>query len=206
MDCDRIRLASVPHPTYHSDALVERGRIVDSYGHDDLTRQTQEKAFVALLPFQYPFRMTLTNVTTWILVGALWGCTNPFLRKGLTKPETKQCQQDAPPTQKRINIGSKILHALSMFRYIRVWLPYLLNQSGSILYYKVLADSNLTLAVPICNSLTLLFSVMTSFALGERVDKPVRAILGAALVMSGVGFCVSDNYKSADKNNRDEEL
>ena len=132
------------------------------------------KAFVALLRVQQPLKMILTNISTWILVGALWGCTNPLLRKGFTKSETNRCQLEAPTTQQHVNLGSKIFKALSTFRYTRVWLPYLLNQSGSILYYKVLADSNLTLAVPICNSLTLLFiDVIQLGIIGEAKMQPV---------------------------------
>ena len=58
------------------------------------------------------------------------------------------------------------------------------------MYYILLASSDLTLAVPICNGLALVFSCLTSVALGEQVDKPFRAFLGAALVMLGTALCM----------------
>ena len=84
------------------------------------------------------------------------------------------------------------------FLNVRVWLPYALNQSGSILFYLVLSRSDLTLAVPICNALSLVFSIVTSFALGESVDKPARAVIGSALVMVGVGICVNSRENQED--------
>ena len=66
-----------------------------------------------------------------------------------------------------------------------------LNQSGSILYYKLLATSDLSLSVPVCNALALVFSSATSFLLGERVDRPVAAIFGSLLVTLGVAICMA---------------
>jgi uncharacterized membrane protein len=156
----------------------------------------------------------VTNLISWTLVGVLWGCTNPLLRKGSAESEKKRIvaaslerKHGKGQIKTTVSFKSKIITALSKFRYIGVWLPYLLNQCGSILYYKVLADSDLTLAVPICNSMTLVFSIVTSFALGERVDKPLRATLGAALVMAGVGICISKIENDSDSSNiSDQEL
>lgn len=161
--------------------------------------------------------MNLSNIASWILVGVLWGCTNPLLRKGSTETNTKATNspdlQQQHGTEDNNNkkknnktLWSQIAKALSKFRYMGVWLPYLLNQLGSILYYKVLAETDLTLAVPICNSLTLLFSIITSIILGERVDKPVQAMIGSALVMVGVGLCVSNKGDAADTTTGNSEL
>lgn len=51
--------------------------------------------------------------------------------------------------------------------------------------------SDISLAVPICNSLTFVFTALTSHLLGERVDDPVRVGLGCALVLAGVSLCVT---------------
>ena len=115
-----------------------------------------------------------------ILVGALWGCTNPLLRKGAEEVEKNQ------PAN-----ASSLKVVLMTFLNLRVWLPYLLNQMGSIVFYVLLANSDLTLAVPICNSLAMLFSFLTSACLGETIDKPLRAFAGATLVLVGVTICVS---------------
>ena len=111
-----------------------------------------------------------------LLVGALWGCTNPLLRQGSLSVKQQQ-QQDTSNLTRLLNL--------------RVWLPYyLLNQCGSMLFYVTLRQSDLTLAVPLCNALALVCSVLTSFALGEAIPQPIRTIVGAALVLLGVTICV----------------
>jgi len=146
--------------------------------------------------------MKAVDVILLALVGAFWGCTNPFLRKGAA-----QLKDDTAATNKKTDAQDKddsndnddknsmfqALKASSLkFLNIQVWLPYALNQFGSILFYVALSRSDLTLAVPICNALALVFSTITSFlVLGETVDQPIRAVLGSALVMVGVGICIS---------------
>lgn len=126
-----------------------------------------------------------------ILVGALWGCTNPLLRKGAVEVQPHQ------PTN-----ASSLKVVLMTFLNLRVWLPYLLNQTGSIVFYVLLANSDLTLAVPTCNALAMLFSFMTSACFGEKIDKPFRAFAGATLVLVGVTICVS----AQDQDIAEQEL
>ena len=127
----------------------------------------------------------LKDSLSMILVGALWGCTNPLLRKGSVEVEERS----------RIkHKESRLLASLNSFLNVRVWLPYVLNQSGSIVFYILLANSKLSLAVPICNALALLFSFLTSLVLGEPIQKPFRSFLGASLVVVGVTVCVSTTW------------
>lgn len=46
-------------------------------------------------------------------------------------------------------------------------LPFLLNQCGSVLYFLTLQDTDISLAVPVSNSLTFVFTAMTGWFLGE---------------------------------------
>jgi hypothetical protein len=133
--------------------------------------------------------MNRSDILSLLLVGALWGCTNPFLRKG--------CKEISSNKQS----GSKngILSTLRNFQYFRIWIPYILNQSGSIIYYFLLANSDLTSSVPIANALALVFSIWTSYLLGERVNRPFHAVLGSALVMTGTITCMMVTQKVMDK-------
>lgn len=136
--------------------------------------------------------MEFLDLVILVLVGAFWGCTNPFLRKGAVEAKASTSESQTQNNNSNEDSMFQVLRAsAAKFLNLRVWLPYALNQSGSILFYVALSRSDLTLAVPICNALSLVFSVVTSFALGENVDKPGRAVLGAALVMIGVGICVN---------------
>jgi hypothetical protein len=119
------------------------------------------------------------DVLSMLLVGALWGCTNPLLRKGSSEAGRQ-------PTD-----DSFLAASLKSFLNVRVWLPYALNQSGSIVFYVLLANSDISTAVPICNAMALLFSFATSSVLGEPIEKPLRTAVGAFLVLLGVTICVS---------------
>mmetsp|Transcript_10478 Transcript_10478/g.12753 ORF Transcript_10478/g.12753 Transcript_10478/m.12753 type:complete len:149 (+) Transcript_10478:53-499(+) len=128
-----------------------------------------------------------------LLVGAVWGCTNPFLRNGSNNEDnsdkTKQRKevQTQRHTSKIYALYAELIH---QFQQPKVFIPYLLNQSGSLLYYYLLATSDLTLAVPICNGLALAFTFVTSYYIGEPIDQPVRSAVGAMLVTTGVGICM----------------
>jgi Putative transmembrane family 234 len=135
--------------------------------------------------------MELLDFVLLVLVGAFWGCTNPFLRKGALEVSTQAKDKESSSSDNNGSLLQVMSNSATKFFNIRVWLPYALNQSGSILFYVALSRSDLTLAVPVCNALSLVFSVVASFALGEYVDKPGRAVLGSALVMIGVGICVN---------------
>jgi len=100
---------------------------------------------------------------------------------------------------------SSVKESLSKFRQWRVWLPYALNQCGSVLYYYLLASSDLSVAVPVCNALSLVFSCITSYMLGERVDQPLKAIVGSALVMVGVAICMSSQEARSEEQIKEEE-
>ena len=130
--------------------------------------------------------ISATEAISLLLVGALWGCTNPFMRQGSIEPKntsTNTAQEEGEETK-------SVLKSIFRLAKIKVWLPYIINQLGSLLYYKQLASSNLTLSVPICNASAMVFSCITSLLLGERVNQPGRAGLGVILVLLGVQICM----------------
>ena len=46
----------------------------------------------------------------------------------------------------------------------------------------------------------MMYLYSDGFALGESVDKPLRAVLGSALVMIGVGICVNSRDGGTEKD------
>ena len=129
-----------------------------------------------------------------MLVGALWGCTNPLLRKGSVEATSSSSPPKTDP--KNPDKGNRatdsfLSSSLKAFVDIKVCMPYVLNQSGSLVFYILLAKSDISLAVPICNAMALLFSFVTSSLLGEPIKHPLRTALGASLILVGVTVCVS---------------
>uniref|UniRef100_A0A8C1IZC3 Transmembrane protein 234 n=1 Tax=Cyprinus carpio TaxID=7962 RepID=A0A8C1IZC3_CYPCA len=83
--------------------------------------------------------------------------------------------------------------------------PFLLNQSGSFVFYFTLASTvenavcfvDLSLAAPMVNSLTFLFMLLMGKLLGEEFEGK-RAVLGMLLIMSGVTVCVLSSVSETD--------
>jgi multidrug transporter EmrE-like cation transporter len=116
-----------------------------------------------------------------LISSILWGVTNPFIRKNSAGIEKIQ----ATNTFNRIFLELKFL-----FTNINYLIPFLLNQFGSIFFYIALGYANLSLVVPITNSLTLLFTTITGIFLGEQVCN-LKTFIGLSFVITGISICVS---------------
>ncbi|XP_072830984.1 transmembrane protein 234 isoform X3 [Vicugna pacos] len=57
----------------------------------------------------------------------------------------------------------------ALFLNAEYLMPFFLNQCGSLLYYLTLASTDLTLAVPISNSLAIVFTLIVGKVLGEDI-------------------------------------
>ena len=168
--------------------------------------------------------LSIYEILSLIFVGATWGCSNSFLRKGSTEAEaaaagrsttakptitattsttttgstpttTNHVTEPQPQQHSKDKSSSEWLQflrvQLSKFRHVSVWLPYVVNQSGSLLFYVTLSQTDISIAVPACNALSLVFSIGTSwFVLKEPIERPIHTLIGATLVMVGVAICI----------------
>lgn len=120
------------------------------------------------------------EASCFILVGLLWGATNPLLKRGGAGVEN-------------IKHPSRILQFLLEMKFLalnwRYMLPFTINQLGAVIYYMTIATADITLAVPITNSLTFLFTTLFGRLLGEPISHWTTA--GIVLVTGGVAMCVS---------------
>ncbi|KAL2098939.1 hypothetical protein ACEWY4_005419 [Coilia grayii] len=120
------------------------------------------------------------EVCCLLVVAVLWGATNPFLKKGTEGIE-------------RVKKGNVILQFLAEVKFLflnfKYLIPFLLNQGGSVVYYFTLASTELSLAVPVVNSLTFLITLLTGRLLGEDFGGK-RAVFGMLLTMLGVSLCI----------------
>uniref|UniRef100_A0A2K6G9J5 Transmembrane protein 234 n=1 Tax=Propithecus coquereli TaxID=379532 RepID=A0A2K6G9J5_PROCO len=103
---------------------------------------------------------SLGQVLALVLVAALWGGTQPLLKRA-----SAGLQRVHEPTWAR-----QLLQEMkTLFLNTEYLMPFLLNQCGSLLYYLTLASTDLTLAVPICNSLAIVFTLIVGKVLGEDI-------------------------------------
>ncbi|XP_034714994.1 transmembrane protein 234 [Etheostoma cragini] len=134
--------------------------------------------------------VTVVELLSLLLVSVLWGCTNPFLKKGTEGIENVQH-----------NNNNRVLQLLAevkfLFLNIKYLVPFLLNQSGSLVYYYTLSTTDLSLAVPVANSLTFLCTLLTGKLLGEEFGGR-QAVAGMLLTMAGITLCVISSMDGED--------
>ncbi|XP_017120469.1 transmembrane protein 234 homolog [Drosophila elegans] len=118
-----------------------------------------------------------------LVVGLLWGVTNPFIRLGSQGIESVR------------DTGSKWSNLVQEARTVgtrwRYWIPFGLNQCGSALYVWTLQSASITVAVPVANSLSFAFTAITGYALGEKLPGK-KIILGTLLICCGSILMIYD--------------
>nr|XP_020446401.1 transmembrane protein 234 [Monopterus albus] len=124
--------------------------------------------------------VTGVELLSLLLVSVLWGCTNPFLKRGAEGIE------HVTKTNRVSQLLAELKFLFFNFRYL---IPFLLNQSGSLVYYHTLSTTELSLAVPVTNSLTFLCTLLTGKLLGEEFGGK-KAVVGMFLTMAGITLCV----------------
>uniref|UniRef100_A0A8C6LA73 Transmembrane protein 234 n=1 Tax=Nothobranchius furzeri TaxID=105023 RepID=A0A8C6LA73_NOTFU len=158
--------------------------------------------------------VTVAELFSLVLVSVLWGCTNPFLKKGSEGIEN-------------LTKSNKVLQLLAevkfLFLNLKYLVPFLLNQSGSLVYYYTLSTTELSLAVPVANSLTFLFTLLTGKLLGETFGGKrellqlvrwlnhkknnlglchpcafAEAVVGMFLTMAGITLCIISSISDDD--------
>lgn len=81
----------------------------------------------------------------------------------------------------------QLYYTLSHWQFI---VPFILNQSGSVVYVYLLGSTEISMAVPICNSLTFVFTAITAHILGEVPVYPFQTYGGMCLVLIGIAICI----------------
>lgn len=121
------------------------------------------------------------HVLCFGLVALLWGATNPLLRRGGAGIE-------------RVRAANRLLRLFAELKFLattpRYLLPFLANQAGSLLYYLTIARADISLAVPITNSLTFVVTTLVGRALGEPTASHWTYV-GVVIVSCGVTLCVA---------------
>ena len=120
------------------------------------------------------------QVLSFLAVACVWGGTNPLLKRGSAGLEEVKC------ASRVLQFVMELKYLASRWQYV---VPFLVNQSGSILYYFTIGQADLSLAVPITNSMTFLVTTLVGRVLGERVTS-YWTYAGIVTVLCGVALCV----------------
>ncbi|XP_071050204.1 transmembrane protein 234 homolog isoform X1 [Onthophagus taurus] len=123
-------------------------------------------------------------VASLILVALLWGATNPLIKRG---------SKDIVKIKESSKIKQFILELKYLFTNIHYIVPMALNQLGSILYFFTLQNAEISMAVPVTNSLSFVVTAITGVILGENKPKK-ETIVGMLLILIGTFLCCYDKY------------
>ncbi|MCJ1486246.1 hypothetical protein MMC06_006423 [Schaereria dolodes] len=133
------------------------------------------------------FRWTLG----FLLVGMAWGLTTPFIRRAAVnfhpppRPSINSPQNSW--VKKRVLKG--VYTVLDLLRSPGYAVPLLVNLTGSVWFFLLIGKAELSLTVPITNSLAFLFTVLGEWwAEGKVITKDTW--IGMAFVLGGIALCV----------------
>lgn len=123
-------------------------------------------------------------IACYLIVGILWGCTNPFIKhaqasgKHLSNPTTTESKSYSQVLQR-------------FFTEPALFLPFLINQSGSLFYYYIISRQPISLASPVCNSLSFIFTAVTSYwYFKEELHSLPMLLVGIIFVLLGSYVCI----------------
>ena len=92
----------------------------------------------------------------YVLVGIFWGVTNPFIKRAASA-KAAETTKHAPPSKSSSSISSHMTAIRQLVTDPRIFIPFAINQSGSVVYYYMLSKEPVSKAAPICNALTFIF-------------------------------------------------
>lgn len=89
--------------------------------------------------------------------------------------------------------GNPLSHLATVFKRSKFIIAFLLNQTGSFMYYKLLGEYPLALSVSTANSLAFVFTALTeALVINKRLpDKFVS--FGSCLIVAGIYLCHSSD-------------
>nr|XP_033322812.1 transmembrane protein 234 homolog [Megalopta genalis] len=126
--------------------------------------------------------VTFESVVYLCFVALLWGGTNPYIKKGAVGLENVKA------TSKIGQFFKELAFLVTKLKYI---VPFVINQCGSVLYFLMLAGTDISLAVPVTNSLTFVVTAITGSMLGEeKIHK--NTYIGMTLILVGTMLCCWD--------------
>ncbi|KNC83321.1 hypothetical protein SARC_04417 [Sphaeroforma arctica JP610] len=124
------------------------------------------------------------RVGCWLfLVSLCWGGTNPLLKSGCQGLDSVKVQG---PWWKQF--FAEVLYIFGQKEY---WIPFVINQLGGLLFFYSLSHVELSLAVPLTNSLTFVWTALVeSIFFGGKAPNQAT-VAGTGLVVLGVLCCIN---------------
>ncbi|KAI4734559.1 hypothetical protein E4T50_14906 [Aureobasidium sp. EXF-12298] len=168
-------------------------------------------------PAAQPSPSLFRYVLGFLLVGAAWGLTTPFMRRAAVSssssstPESRAWLEHPNAPWLKAKVWGVLYGVWDVLRNPAYAIPFLINVTGSVWFFLLIGQAELSLTVPITNSLAFLFTVLGEWWAEKKVITkgvlfhsliPVLLRMstnclfatdtwvGMALVLGGIGLCV----------------
>lgn len=129
------------------------------------------------------------------LTALCWGITDPLLKHFGSTRKTEDQQSENKNYGFLVNLITDIVSLLKNWKYL---LTFVINQFGSVLFVWTLGQSQVSLAIPLTNSLKFIVTFCTGQLLGEK--KPSKtSIFGLFLIISGILLQIYDKELADQK-------
>ncbi|KAK3942212.1 integral membrane protein [Diplogelasinospora grovesii] len=135
----------------------------------------------------------INYVLGFLMVGLAWGLTTPFIRRAAKDhhpPAHPLLESDAVRNSavKRRVYGAWFA-VVDLLRNPRYAIPLLLNLTGSVWFFLLIGQAELSLTVPIVNTLAFLFTVVGEWWVESKVISR-DTMIGMVLSLGGIALCV----------------
>ncbi|CAG8983515.1 hypothetical protein HYALB_00004316 [Hymenoscyphus albidus] len=118
-------------------------------------------------------RPLINYVVGFLLIGLAWGFTTPFIRRAAVHHKPPPHPILETPSIQNSWIKSKVYGAFfgvtDLLRNWRYALPLVINLTGSVWFFLLIGQAELSLTVPITNSLAFLFTVLGEWWVEKKV-------------------------------------
>ncbi|KAI3546742.1 hypothetical protein CABS01_06053 [Colletotrichum abscissum] len=140
----------------------------------------------------------INYVAGFLLVGLAWGFTTPFIRRAAkdhNPPPHPVLDTDAVKNSwLRSRVYGAFFGVIDLLRNPRYAVPLLINLTGSVWFFLLIGQAELSLTVPIVNTLAFLFTVIGDWWVEKKVISR-ETLVGMVLSLSGIALCVHSKTK-----------
>ncbi|OIW23496.1 hypothetical protein CONLIGDRAFT_131961 [Coniochaeta ligniaria NRRL 30616] len=136
---------------------------------------------------------TINYILGFLLVGLAWGLTTPFIRRAARShnppPHPILSSPAVASSFVRRRLYGAFFAATDLLRNPRYAVPLLINLTGSVWFFLLIGQAELSLTVPIVNTLAFLFTVIGEWWVENKVISR-QTMVGMVLSLCGIALCV----------------
>ncbi|KAK3307871.1 uncharacterized protein B0T15DRAFT_87172 [Chaetomium strumarium] len=146
---------------------------------------------------------TINVILSFLLVGLAWGFTVPFIRRAARdhrprdrRPSSSEEEEDGKRNlsgtwwaRLKTRVCGAAYAVLDLLRNPRYAVPLVLNLTGSVWFFLLIGQAELSLTVPVVNTLAFLFTVLGEWWVEGKVISR-ETLMGMFLSVGGIALCV----------------